>query len=368
MRISSLAGLVVVILSSLFASRANSQWTVTYLQPSGPVDSLGRGVSGVDEAGQAFVGGNYHAARWTGSAASFVDMHPAGPVASRVVDTDGVNQVGAATFGFSEHAAIWSGTAASFADLHPLSSPDSSVARDTAGTLQTGQVTLTSSGPGHAALWHLTAASFVDIHPGGYVNSDGIGTDGVKIVGYAETGGAQHAGLWSFAPDLFVDLHPGGTSSSVANDVDGSIQVGEANIAGTPHAALWSGTAASFVDMNPPSAGGSRLRGVDGGFQAGDAFVGPGGSFKAGVWTGTASSFVSLHSFLTPFTYSSSEAWGVWTDGTTVRVVGSAFNSSLSRNEAILWTMTIPEPGLFSLIAGVGVCGIGARRRREDSL
>jgi hypothetical protein len=369
MRISSWARLLLVVVCGLLPSAARSQWTVTYLQPTGPADSFGRGVSGVDQVGQAFVGGAYHAARWTGSAASFVDLSPAGPVASRLTDTDGVNQVGAATFGFVEHSGIWSGTAASFADLHPLSSPLSSVANDTAGAMQTGSVNFSVSGPVHAARWSLTAASYIDIHPGGsYLNSEGLGTDGTSIAGDADTGGVTHAALWRFTPDLFIDLHPVGASYSVANDVDGAIQVGEADFAGTPHAALWSGSAGSFVDMNPPSAGGSRLRGVNGGFQVGDAFVGPGASYKAGVWTGTAASFVNLHSFLTPFTYTSSEAWGVMTTTTNVYVVGSAFNSGLARSEAILWSIAVPEPGSISAIAATGLCAMCLRRRRGDSV
>ena len=120
-----------------------------------------------------------------------------------------------------EHAGIWSGTAASYADLHPSgsSSPFSSVANDTAGSMQTGSVTATSSGPVHAARWSFTAISYIDIHPGGsYTNSEGIGTDGTSIVGDADTGGVTHAALWKFSPDLFIDLHPAGAGLSVAND------------------------------------------------------------------------------------------------------------------------------------------------------
>ena len=96
----------------------------------------------------------------------------------------------------------------------------------------------------------------------------------------------------------------------------------------------------------------------------GDAFLGPSpASYKAGVWTGTAGSFVNLHSFLTPFTFSSSEAWGVKRTATNVYVVGSAYNDGLARNEAIVWTLAIPEPGAFSLIAATVVLATCLRRR-----
>jgi hypothetical protein len=279
--------------------------------------------------------------------------------------SDGTNQSGAATVTFQEHAGVWAGTAASFIDLHPGGGTLSSVANDTAGSFQTGSVTSTVTGPTHAARWSFTALSYLDIHPGAaYDNSVGVGTDGASIVGQVSKIGAgafDHAGLWKFSPDSFTDLNPSGASSSIANDVDGSTQVGEAVFGSTPHGVLWSGTAASFVDMDPGS--GSRLRGVDGGYQVGDAFVGPGASFKAGVWTGSAASFVNLHSFLTPFTYSSSEAWGVTVTPTNVYVIGSAFNDGTARNEAVLWTLAIPEPGSVSAIMLLGFAAMCSRRR-----
>ena len=82
MRVSSFAGFLAAAAFVLIPAAAHSQWTVTYLQPATTTDSFGRGVPlRVDQVGQASTGGIYHAALWTGSAGSYVDLQPAGPVA-----------------------------------------------------------------------------------------------------------------------------------------------------------------------------------------------------------------------------------------------------------------------------------------------
>jgi hypothetical protein len=125
--------------------------------------------------------------------------------------------------------------------------------------------------------------------------------------------GPHHASLWKFAPDVFTDLHPAGFGRSEAFDVDGAIQVGQVSHSesnnGPTRAALWTGTSASFVDMNPAGATSSTLHSADGGYQVGYAEIS--GSDNAGLWTGTPESFVNLNSFLSPSTYSSSEARSV---------------------------------------------------------
>ena len=363
---------------SLLASAAHSQWTVNYLHPAGAGYSIATGVSGADQVGYALVGDYGHAARWTGSAASFVDMNPAGAITSSINDTDGVHQVGSFMRnptippGFSiNRAGVWSGTAASHVDLHPPGFPPAnhqySFARATQGTLQTGVFSLSEAAPECAVRRNLTAASYASIHPAGYGRSSGLGTDGTTIVGVAvpdiNNPFVRHAGLWKFAPDMFIDLHPVGAFQSEAEDVDGAIQVGFAAFGGVgsaTHAALWSGTSASFVDLNPPGAISSTLRGVDGGYQVGSA-----DRRNAGIWTGTASSFVNLHSFLTPSAYSrfrgSERLDGRHHD----QCRWNRLQHRAPRSEAILWTTTIPEPSSFSIIAVIfPACSIFVRMPR----
>ena len=232
MRASSSAGLLVVIVFSVLASAAHStQWTVSYLHPPDVPESFGTGVSGVDEAGYITFSTSpqviHHASRWTGSAASFVDMNPPGAIISQILGTDGINQSGVfrrtptiPPDAFILRGAIWSGTAESVVDLHPgggFGDHQSSIPAATEGGLQAGSFTGGESFPQHAVRWNSSRASYDDIHPTGYVPSftgldysRGLGTDGTSIVGSTQDGGfpefpgvspfnaPPHAGLWKF--------------------------------------------------------------------------------------------------------------------------------------------------------------------------
>ena len=108
---------------------------------------------------------------------------------------------------------------------------------------------------------------------------DGQAVGSLQAVGsfVLASGGGSRAVMWS-ALNAFsaVNLHPAGATSSSASDVDGGVQVGSAKIAGVNRAWLWKGTALSGID---------------------------------------------LHQYL-PAGYLSSVANDVWTDGSTIRVVG----------------------------------------------
>lgn len=378
MRFATSTRLLALIVSGALASGAHAQWVVSYLHPAGALQSFGNGVSGVDQVGYIKAGANNHGALWTGSAASFVDMNPASAIASILNGTDGVRQAGE----FSpvptippshsymvNFAAIWSSTPASMVNIQPSGGGYEPVSSAVAieGDLQTGYYAYTSepSTPG-AARWNGSAASYAGLATPGLTSRCGLGTDGSSIVGRAAGSGGFHATLWTFGPTAFVDLNPAGSTSSEAYDVEGNIQVGYADLNGGSHAAIWSGTAASVVDMNPVGATTSVLRGADDSYQVGSATF-PGSSSNAGIWSGTAGSFLNLHALLAPGAYSSSQANGVWTDGTTIKVVGTAFNTGLARSEAVLWTVTVPEPATLSLLSAIGLVGACLGRRRVKS-
>jgi hypothetical protein len=115
----------------------------------------------------------------------------------------GGQQVGSVTFGTEWHAALWSGTPASFVDLHP-SGATYSEGRAVCRGKQAGYAIF--NGVEHAALWTSgTAASFVDLNaflPPGLDGSraDGIWDDGVTtyVVGYGYNSlvGVHEALVW----------------------------------------------------------------------------------------------------------------------------------------------------------------------------
>jgi MYXO-CTERM domain-containing protein len=66
----------------------------------------------------ARIGGVDRASLWSGTAASWVDLHPAAASASRALAASGNQQVGVAVVNLAPHASLWSGSAASWVDLH----------------------------------------------------------------------------------------------------------------------------------------------------------------------------------------------------------------------------------------------------------
>jgi hypothetical protein len=103
--------------------------------------------------------------------------------------------------------------------------------------------------------------------------------------------------------------------------------------------------------------------------QSGIATVG--GVNHACVWSGTAATWVDLHAFL-PANFSQSAASQVWIDGGFAYVAGYGFNTTLGRNEAMLWKRPYTAPcladinndgsvnvsDLLAVISAWGVCPI----------
>ncbi len=149
------------------------------------------------------------------------------------------------------HASLWSGTAASWVDLHPTwAGATYSFARDTSGAQQTGYAVFGSTP--RASLWSGTAASWVNLDPASSAESAAFGIAGTQQVGYAKIQGVDHAGLWNGTPTSWVDLHPEGVgaTSSVAWRTIGTQQVGLVEIAGIDRASVWDGSAASWLDLS----------------------------------------------------------------------------------------------------------------------
>lgn len=360
---------------SIFSLPAYAGWDVTVLSTGAYPGAVGRGVSGNQQVGVNVD----HAALWSGTAGSFVDLNPEGCYTSEALGVSNGQQTGSVEVGESRnfwHAALWSGSAASFVDLNPAGY----LISHATGISGTQQVGLVQGGPdgwlSHAALWNGTADSFIDLNPDAYYRSTAYGTDYDQQVGYVQGDASQpledadgygHAALWNGTADSFVDLHPDGYLGSAAYGVSEGQQVGMVSEDGynlSSCAALWNGTANSFVNLNPVGCNYSIGQGICDGWQVGDAWMQ--GSMHAASWQGTADSFMDLHDLLsTDYDWNWSSALGVWKSGEDVWIVGAA--GYYGNTSSVMWHYTpVPEPsGLITLLCGVlGMGGIVRRRRR----
>lgn len=317
-------------------------WTVTVLHPSGASSSFGKAGAGSSQVGYSQFG-SYRASLWSGTSGSHVNLHPATATSSTAWGCSATNQVGGAVVSSLSRASLWSGTAASWVNLTPAGMAPA-YAYSVFGNTQVGYVT--SIGEPQACKWNGTAASFLNLHPNGAVSSVAVGVSNSDQVGYAKFGVYNNAARWTGTAASFVNLNPTGAQYSSAAATDGTNQVGTANFDGDQHAAKWSGSAASFVDLHPTGAELSAALGLSGNYQVG--YIIDGQNNHAVYWKGTAASMVNLHSFLTA-DYSYSFAYGVWTDAGGTHIIGTAYNDTAGRDEAVMWTEVTPGSFTFSL-------------------
>jgi len=183
------------------------------LHPSGVANSFAGAVDGNRQYGTIhtpYPGPVAHAAMWSGTAATFVDMHPAAYSRSSISGAGDGQAVGTAYIGDTGHALLWAGGPAAVVDLHPTGAGGSS-ATDVEGGLQVGSVA------GRAALWRGSAESYFDLGaavPSGMTASGANGVevaaDGtITVVGYAynPSSARYEALVWRSVPGLPGDVN-----------------------------------------------------------------------------------------------------------------------------------------------------------------
>jgi T5SS/PEP-CTERM-associated repeat protein len=369
-RVTRAASFLLLVFSA--STTAVAGWEVIDLHPDGTHSSMAWAVYGARQAGAVAAEGGYHAALWSATAESWIDLHPGeGYYFSVVIDMSDEQQAGFTHAGEGwgwSHAAMWSGTAESWVNLHPAGAGWSR-AFGISGDNQVGWAMVAAWVAGelhsfeHASLWTGTAESWVDLNPAGAYESAANAASGGQQVGWANLGDYPrfdgHAGFWTGSAESWVDLHPAGSSWSYAEDVSDGQQVGAAWFGEGFHAGLWSGTAESWVDLNPPGSTESIAYGIAGARQAGVA------DGHAAIWSGTAESFFDLHDLLGP-EYSASEARSIDVSGDDIWVAGTAYQGDI--RHAVLWHYTIPEPASIVLLvsAAAGMClRINFRNRQK---
>lgn len=325
-----------------FSAVSHAAWTATLLSPNSPNHVYARDGFGQIQVGY-FSASQTSAALWSGTAASYVNMHPAGATASEIYQSNGSLHVGAIKVSNLYRAGYWSGTSNSFQHL-TNSIHDPSFAFGIDGNTQVGSITVDSIK--HAAMWTGTIASLVDLHPANATQSSASAVGGGMQGGSAQIAGKGSAVIWSGTAASAVNLHPAGFASSAVEGMSATNQVGWGLVSFSFHALLWSGTAGSMVDLHPAGAQNSIAYATNGTYQVGEVMP-QGGQSRAAIWQGTAASVQDLHSAL-PADYTMSTAYSVWQDGAQLYVAGTATNDTTGFIEAVLWRLT--DPSDFSLV------------------
>jgi hypothetical protein len=243
-------------------------YTAVDLNPtnlSGISGSLGMGISGSQQVGYSSDSPG-SALFWNGTAGGAVSLAPAGFASSYAFQTNGTQQIGYGSVLGKNNAVLWSGSAASYIDLHPGGLYTDSAGFGISGNREAGIGEYPDPNSpyagvyiAHAMTWTDSAASYLDINP---TNISGITTsyaysiyDNTEVgtISGSGTGNSVHASLWSGTAESAVDLNPAGFATSTASSVYGNQQAGRGVMNGisTEHALLWSGTAASAIDLNP---------------------------------------------------------------------------------------------------------------------
>jgi hypothetical protein len=267
------------------------------------------------------------------------------------------------------HAAMWSGTASSYVNLNPGSAVNSEI-RAASSTQQAGWTKAPGQDRWTATLWSGSAASAVGLAPTGSLGSKALAMTETHQGGFAVYAGQPgqgsigHAALWSGSAASFVDLNPAGHVGSGITGMFDDQQVGSAQAAApgsAGRAAMWFGSPESFRTMHPFPTGLSEILGTCGTAQVGymnSVSFGPGAGIRAAIWFGTAESVFDLSQFL-PAGYGQSiatcieERNGVFTVGGYVQYG--------STDQAFVW-VGVPTPSTTMAIIAAGILAV--RRRR----
>ncbi|MEQ1884222.1 MAG: hypothetical protein ABL967_04120 [Bryobacteraceae bacterium] len=191
--------------------------------------------------------------KWSGSAASAVNLHPAGYDGSQAHATNGIQQGGwglkMADLSARMHALLWSGDAASVVDLQPAGYSDSRV-NALSDTMQVGDAWVGApyavGSVRHALAWKGTAESVIDLNqylPAGYTHGVATGIDeNGNIVGYAFKTINQSVGMYTQADAIAVVFAPGPAPASQLSAI--TLDNANANPGATVTATVTLGSAA----------------------------------------------------------------------------------------------------------------------------
>ncbi|MBL8761224.1 MAG: hypothetical protein JNL50_07970 [Phycisphaerae bacterium] len=345
---------------------AQTKWVGKSLHPEGARHSQGNASASGIQGGKYTLPDSistFLPAIWRGNTQSveILDPRPLGWWGGEVLGAHGIRQVGHLYSDTAGHAVAWSGSATTLVDLHPATgSYTSSTARYIFDNQAVGNVT--KFGDDHAALWDISTGTFTDLHPRGARTSGAIATDGVRQGGAADFQSLNmgRALIWNSSPNDYIDITPAGSRGASVRAMTAETQVGFSKFGNRTYAALWHNTAESFINLAPPEAYYSTVAATTGEVHVGWARILDVGDHACAWISDSPDGFIDLHPSLGP-NYVASDARAVSREGNVITVVGTALATS-GRLEAVMWTATVPAPGVLALASLAGL--LAARRKR----
>ena len=373
MKTERLISIMLFLTNCLIFSPAWAGWSAISLQPSG--NYAGSEASSVSE-GQ--IGGTGivitsqgdqvpHPAYWSNATPSgYKDLFSS--VSGQVLAVGGGAQAGY----LDMWAMWWKGTTQHY-PVNSINSISSFIYGLDSGWA-VGSLQPQWDGPQKATIWKLTdtySEAPVSLAPAGSTDSRLFAITGASATDPGKQAGMVdgNAAYWSGTAASYVNLHPAGAESSIARAASGDFQAGWVETHPDVYrAARWSGTAQSLLDLQPEISGitDSQIFGMADGVEVGRIYFGSNAILdsRAFLWWDSKDDYVNLQELL-PQEYTASRAEAVdWFDGK-LWVAGTAWNGTLGREEAMLWTYySVPEPSTF-LLLGAGVGSLLFWRRRS---
>jgi hypothetical protein len=364
--------------SGMLAPTVRAQYTAIDLHPVG--------VAGSSKAldlrlGQQVGFVNSVAARWTGTAASYISINPGAN--SIAYGTDGVQHVGFSggvpNPGIFGSAVTYSGATPGIQyDLTPAPPPTPYNGSVAMAVFAGEQVGIVYDDPnnivgGRAAMWYDSGSPIYNLQPAGAFGSIAysthFGQQAGSVVMPFNSSSRVEASVWYGSAASRVSLHPAGAIQSEALDThfsnSQSTQVGYVQTVTGRRAALWNSTAASWVDLHPnsPTISESVAVGVFNNLRVG--YVIRNGANRATLWTGSSNVSFDLHQFLPSGVWAGSSAEDVWIDNAGYIHIAGWVTDGGSITHAYLWTTApVPEPTSLAAIGVASAALLGRRRRK----